>query len=326
MQGRFQQNMAIQTGTKKLLEKQGYRFTGKNSAVKVCDWTRKAIRGSDVCYKAKFYGIRSWRCIQLAPALENCTHKCVFCWRYLDHTSKESPKEHDKDYDDPNRIVENAIKEHVKYLRGFGGAKKKDIKRYNESLKPQHFAISLAGEPTLYPRLPELIDEIHKRKMSSFLVSNGTQPEMLKKLIGKHEPTQLYLTLPAPNEEIYKKTCRPLITDGWKRIAESLKLFSRFKCRKAIRLTLVKGLNMEHPELYARILKDVKTDFIEIKAYMWVGYSRERLRQENMPLHSEIREFAEKIAKELNLKIADEKKESRVVLLKKSNIKAKIDF
>jgi len=314
--------MAIDSGTKKLLEKQGYRFTGKNSAIKVCEWTKKAIRGCDSCYKSKFYGIRSWRCIQLAPALENCTHKCVFCWRYLGHTSRYAPKE----FDEPKDIVENAIKEHVRYLRGFGGAKKKDIKKYNESMKPLHFAISLAGEPSLYPKLPELIDEIRKRRMSSFLVSNGTQPEMLRKLAGKHEPTQLYLTLPAPNEEIYKKTCKPLIKNGWKRIVESLKLFSNFKCRKAIRLTLVKGINMEHPELYARILKDVKTDFIELKAYMWVGYSRERLKQENMPLHSEIVDFAKKIAKHLDLDIADEKKESRVVLLKKSSIKAKIKF
>ena len=28
--------------------------------------------------------------------------------------------------------------------------------------QPLHFAISLTGEPTMYPRLPELIDEIKK--------------------------------------------------------------------------------------------------------------------------------------------------------------------
>ena len=71
-------------------------------------------------------------------------------------------------------------------------------------MNPKHFAFSLSGEPTFYPRLPELIDELKKRNITSFLVTNGTNPEMLKKLI-EHPPTQLYLTLPAPDEETYKK-------------------------------------------------------------------------------------------------------------------------
>ncbi|HJN62564.1 MAG TPA: radical SAM protein, partial [Candidatus Parcubacteria bacterium] len=177
-----------------------------------------------------------------------------------------------------------------------------------------HFAISLSGEPTLYPKLPELIKEIHSRGMTSFLVTNGTNPDMLKKLL-KHQPTQLYITLPAPDEETYKNVCKPLIKGGWNKIKESLDLLSKFNCRKAIRMTLVKDINMNNPEGYAKLLKDAKPDFIELKAYMWVGYSIERLSIENMPRHPEIKEFAEKITKLTNLKIIDEKTNSRVVLL-----------
>jgi wyosine [tRNA(Phe)-imidazoG37] synthetase (radical SAM superfamily) len=36
-----------------------------------------------------------------------------------------------------------------------------------------------------------------------------------------------------------------------------------------------------------------------------------------MPLHEEIKEFAEKIANNIGFKVADEKRDSRVVLLKK---------
>ena len=193
----------IKEEVKKVLEKQGYRFCGDNSAIKVCEWCKKAILGEDVCYKNTFYGIKSWRCVQMTPSLSNCTHLCSFCWRDLNYTDKNVVS----NPDNPKEVVDNAIKQHVKYLRGFGGNKKRDQKRFEEALKPLHFAISLAGEPTLYPKLGELIQEIHKRGMTTFVVSNGTNPEELLKL-KNNLPTQLYLTLPAPNEEVYKNIDR----------------------------------------------------------------------------------------------------------------------
>ena len=44
---------------KKNLEKQGYRVVGNNSAVKICNWTKKSLTDKGVCYKEKFYGIKS---------------------------------------------------------------------------------------------------------------------------------------------------------------------------------------------------------------------------------------------------------------------------
>jgi tRNA wybutosine-synthesizing protein 1 len=82
-------------------------------------------------------------------------------------------------------------------------------------------------------------------------------------------------------------------------------------------MTLLKGYNMLNPEQYADIIKSSKAKLVECKAYMWVGYSRQRLLQENMPRHEEIKDFAEKIARLSGYKIKDEKKESRVVLLQK---------
>jgi len=73
---------------------------------------------------------------------------------------------------------------------------------------------------------------------------------------------------------------------------------------------------MVNPEQYAELIEKAQPDFVEIKAYMWVGYSQQRLEIKNMPRHPEIKEFTNKIAKHLkNYKIKDEKKESRVVLL-----------
>jgi tRNA wybutosine-synthesizing protein 1 len=94
-------------------------------------------------------------------------------------------------------------------------------------------------------------------------------------------------------------------------------LLKKFRCNTVLRLTLLKGYNMLNPEQYAEIISSSKAKFIECKAYMWVGYSRQRLQQENMPRHEEIREFAEKIAALSGYRIKDEKKESRVVLLQR---------
>lgn len=299
------------------LEKQGYRLIGNHSAVKVCLWTKKAIKAKDVCYKNTFYGINSHRCVQMTPSLNFCNQRCFWCWRDIEFTkSKWEGK-----IDEPKFIIDECIKQQIDYIQGFGGYKDTNFKRFREASKPLHFAISLSGEPTLYPKLPELIKELKKRDITSFLVTNGTNPSMLKKLV-KQQPTQLYLTLPAPDEEIYLKVCNPLIKDGWKKINQSLSLLKKFK-RSTIRLTLAKNINMLKPEKYAELVKD-KADFIEAKSYMWVGYSRERLDIKNMPLHNEIKEFAKIIAKKAKLKIIDEKKESRVVLLMKKDFKGRV--
>jgi len=296
------------------LYKQGYRIVGNHSAIKVCLWTKKAIRGEDYCYKQRFYDTKTHRCVQMAPALHTCTHRCVWCWRDIEFTK---PKWKGK-ADDPKFIVNECIKANIKYLQGFGGNKKTDMKKFKEINKPQQFAISLSGEPTIYPKLPELILELRKRKINQFLVTNGTNPSMLKKLLDKKaQPTQLYITLPAPDEKTYLKCCKPLIKDGWKKINQSLNLLKKFK-RNVIRLTLVKDINMIKPELYATLIKKYKPKYVECKAYMWVGYSKKRLKLENMPSHKEIKEFAKEISKHSGYKIKDEKKESRVVLLSKN--------
>jgi len=298
------------TKKKKLdLEKQGYRLTGNHSSIKVCEWTKKSLRDEAICYKEKFYDTKCHLCVQMTPSVDVCTHRCLWCWRYIDHTK---PKWQGK-IDDPKVMVEECIKANAKYLEGFGGSKKTNFKKYKERLKPQQFAISLTGEPCMYPKLPALILELKKKKINSFLVTNGTQPTMLKKLI-KAQPTQLYITLPAPDKTTYEKVCRPLIKNSWTKILKSLSLMSKFK-RNVIRLTLVKDVNMIKPELYAKLIKKYQPRNVELKGYVHVGYSQKRLKKTNMPYHKEIKEFAKIICKQTNYKIIDEKLESKVVLL-----------
>lgn len=81
---------------------------------------------------------------------------------------------------------------------------------------------------------------------------------------------------------------------------------------------------MDSVKEYAKIISKADPMFVEVKAYMWVGSSRERLEKSNMPTHSEIREFSEKLAEKLAWKIIDEQKESRVVLLMKEDYSGRV--
>jgi len=213
--------------------------------------------------------------------------------------------------DDPADILDGCIEQQRELLSGFLENKTKKVK---EALNPNQVAISLAGEPTMYPKISGLVEEVLNRGMTAFLVTNGTFPDVIAKLT---EPTNLYITLPAPNKRVYQKTCNPLIKDGWERLQKSLSLLKKFNCNTVVRLTLVRDLNLVNPEQYAKILDGVSADFVEVKAFMAVGFARERLPYSSMPLHQEIREFAENIADKSSYKIVNEKSNSRVVLLKR---------
>ena len=57
---------------------------------------------------------------------------------------------------------------------------------------------------------------------------------------------------------------------------------------------------------------------------MWVGYSRQRLKEENQPSNDEIREFSRRLAGHAGLKFIDEQERSNVVLLMRKDFKGRI--
>lgn len=301
---------------KKLLEKQQNSFIGEHSAVKVCTWTKKSLLDEGVCYKEKFYGISCHRCCQMTPSVGYCQNQCIFCWRPMEYTEGTEMK---PPYDDPKELVDNAIKAQRKQLSGFGGHEKLNKKKFKEAQNPNQFAISLSGEPTLYPKLGELIAEIKKRDSTAYVVSNGLFPDAVENL--QTLPTNFYLSLDAPNESLFRKIDNPQIDHAWQNLNRSLDIMSKLDTTTILRITLIKGKNMIEPENYARLIQKASPDFVEVKAYMFVGASRQRLSIEMMPRHHEVKAFAENIEKYLkNYKIKDEKKESRVILLKKKTI------
>ncbi|MEM4279299.1 MAG: 4-demethylwyosine synthase TYW1 [Archaeoglobaceae archaeon] len=289
---------------KQLSELKGYCIVGRHSAVKTCLWLKKSLKDLGVCYKQKFYGIQSHRCLQMTPALL-CNQFCVHCWRPL-----ELLKDF-KGWDEPEFIVEESIKAQRKLLSGFYGTEGVNREKLKEAEKPNQVAISLVGEPTLYPRLPELVECYKKRGFTTFLVTNGTNPRMIELV----EPTQLYVSLTAFDEQSHLEMNRPA-KSLWNRILESLEAMRNSKSRKVIRLTLIKGLNMHEKALekFDKLIRIAEPDFVEAKAYMFLGYSRLRLNFENMPSYEDIVEFSKKLEK-LGYRIVDESKESRVCLL-----------
>lgn len=293
------------------LESSGYRFVGSHNhaAAKICHWTKQSILDKGVCYKEKFYGIESHRCLQMAPAVPNCQQKCEFCWRDLSYTQTQWEGE----YDDPKTIIDEAVKAQNNLLCGFFGNDKANKEKLEESKTPTNAAISLAGEPMLYPEIDELIAEFNRRNFTTFVVSNGQCVDKLKNL--ENEPYQLYLSLDAPTKKIYNDVCQPQISEGWDNLNQSLDTLASFNSRTCIRTTCVKGRNMTNPEKYAELIKKTSPDFVEIKAYMCVGSSRHRLTPDNMPTFDEVKSFAQKIGEKCGKKIVNESEVSRVVLL-----------
>lgn len=305
------------------LKKQKYHLVGKHSAVKRCGWFHETLTNGRPCYKQKFYGIKTHQCIQMTPTAFYCTQECLFCWRAQNQDLQITWNEMTlPDWDSPEVIVEGSIKTQELILSGYGGNPRTDPQKYREAFAPRHVAISLAGEPTLYKHLGELIREFHRHGFTTFLVSNGTLPSVLAKL--GQEPTQLYISVCAPDEETYKRVCRPQIPKAWARLNETLTRLSSFKCPTVLRVTSVRGLNMRNAKSYGELIRKANPTYVEVKAYMHVGFSRLRLSFDAMPSHKEIREFSDKLAKETGYYVIDESTESRVVLL--SRLKRTVRF
>ncbi len=301
------------------MEGQGYHFVGGHSAVKICEYTANGLRGGTLCYKYSFYGIKSWQCVQATPAV-GCNLSCRFCWRIIPdelgiswNTLNAAGK-----WDEPDSIVEGMVAEQRRIVSGFKGQADTELKRrrWNEANAPRHVALSLTGEPTFYPKLGKMLEAFHKRGISTFLVSNGTLPEAIGRLSPL--PTQLYISLQAPDEQIYLKTTRPKTPGAWERLRKSLSALKALDTRTVLRMTLIRGLNMCNPDGYAELIKLASPNYVEVKGFSFVGSAREGQRQlslSNIPSHDMVKGFAQMLAEKTGYIETAEHRVSRIVLL-----------
>ena len=290
-----------------------------HSTVELCHWTKKSFKGEGDCYKMKFYGITTHRCMEFSPAGMYCENRCVYCWRPMEfYNSMEMPP--DK-VAMPEEIVANLMKERRKLIMGHYGDPRQDKKKLDESLLPSHYAISLSGEPMMYPQLPQLIKYLKTflETKSIFLVTNGQEPDMIQRLQDEDSlPTQLYLSTNAPNKETFQLVNKPRYKDAWERWNTSLEMLSKLNTRTVIRITLIKDYNTNDELIpkFAQMLKHANVHFIEAKSYMHVGRSTNRLEYSNTLEMSEVRNFADEVVKQSEIySVMDESTISRIVVL-----------
>lgn len=227
------------------------------------------------------------------------------------------------EWDEASTIVDGLLYEHRRILSGYKAqvlAGRVDAAKYREALNPNQVAVSLSGEPLLYPRLPDMVRLFKDRGCTVFLVTSGVLPAALESLRDRcAEPTRLYVSLASPDREAYLRISRPLNPDLWSSLMRSLDLLREFRCPTVIRITAIKGLNMSPEDAagFADLVGRSGCSDVEIKGYMHVGFSTTRLSEDCMPLFSEVKVFSEMLCGMLGYKVKDESAESRVTLLSK---------
>lgn len=274
------------------LTKQGYTIVGSHSGVKICRWTKSALRGRGSCYKYSFYGIKSHLCMETTPSL-SCSNKCVFCWR---HGTNPVGTTWRWKVDPPEMIFRGAKEGHLKKIKMMRGIPGVRAERFQEAMRIRHCALSLVGEPIFYPHINEFLGLLHTERISSFLVCNAQHPEQLEAL---DKVTQLYVSIDASNKESLRKVDRPLHRDFWERFLKCLDILreKRFRMRTVFRLTLVKGFNVENEaEGYAELVARGLPCFVEVKGVTYCGTSSSAgagLTMQNVPFYAEVVAFVE---------------------------------
>ena len=312
----------IKPGIIQQLKKAKYGIAD-HSTVELCHWTKKSFKHEGSCYKHKFYGISTHRCMEFSPAGMHCENRCVYCWRpmeFYDSLKMESEK-----VAEPKEILTKLMEERKKLIMGYYGDSRNDKQRLDESLLPSHYAISLSGEPTMYPKLPELIKYLKSLEAtkSIFLVTNGQEPDMIQRLQDEDAlPTQLYLSTNAADYDSFLKINKPKYDDSWQRWNRTLGMLKQLDTRTVLRITLIRNYNDQKEMIpaFASMLQQASPHFIEIKSYMHIGRSTNRLEHSNMLEMDEVRKFSEEIAKQSQIfSVMDESLVSRIVILQNNH-------
>ena len=317
--------VAKDSPTYKSLTKQGYTIVGSHSGVKICRWTKSALRGRGSCYKFAFYGIKSHLCMETTPSLA-CSNKCVFCWRH--GTNPVAKLNWRWVLDPPEKVMEGALQGHYQKIKQMRGVPGIQMDRFQEAFQVKHCALSLVGEPIFYPHINEFVGMLHEKHISSFLVCNAQHPDNLAKL---SKVTQLYVSIDAPTKTDLRKVDRPLNSDFWERLMSCLDILRTVQShqRTVFRLTLVKGFNMNDIESYADMVERARPSQIEIKGATFCGSSTGNgnpLTMQNIPFYDECKEFVINLSNELqsrglNYDIAAEHAHSCCILMADTKFK-----
>ena len=142
---------------------------------------------------------------------------------------------------------------------------------------------------------------------------------MIQKLKDENAlPTQLYLSTNAADYESFLKINKPKYDDSWERWNRTLNMLKDLKTRTVLRVTLIRDYNdkQEMIPAFAKMFRDSSPNFIEIKSYMHIGRSINRLEHSNMLDMDEVHNFSKQIAEKSGIfSIMDESFVSRISVL-----------
>lgn len=213
----------------------------------------------------------------------------------------------------------------IKALKGVPGV---SPERMKEATKIKHCALSLVGEPIMYPQISRVLELLHQSGVSSFLVTNAQFPKQLEDL---GPCTQLYTSIDAATKDELKRIDRPLNENFWEKFLASIDaLRDRHFSRTVFRLTLVKDYNMTDAAEYAKLVIRGRPDFIEIKGVTFSGDdkgNKDKMTMGNVPWHEEVVKYGLSIIQHENLtddyELACEHKHSLCILIAHKKFKKK---
>ncbi|MFK5880867.1 MAG: radical SAM protein [Sulfurospirillum sp.] len=184
--------------------------------------------------------------IDLSPALKQCNFDCVYC-----------ELKGAKTVDQMRDIV--SVRKVIDALK-LALEKHKNI---------DVITITANGEPTLYPYLDELVDEINKIKQNHKLLILSNGANIVKKDVedALRKIDIVKLSLDCATKKCFKKIDRPYNSIDLDTIIKAMKSFSKsYKGSLVIEVLVVKGINDKDDEFERlnTILNEIKPDRVDI--------------------------------------------------------------
>ena len=223
--------------------------------------------------------------VDLSPALKQCNFDCLYCELAPSATVNKQTQTIDV------KTIVNELKEHL-------------------SLHVDVITLTANGEPTLYPYLEELIDEIDKIKETTqtLILTNSASLTNEKVFNTLLKLDQVKLSLDAVSSDIFKKIDRPHNNIDINNIVKKVQEFSnKFQGKLFIEILFVHELNDTKEEVAQlnEVLKALHVERIDLgtidrpPAYPVVGISYKELHDiaqlfdKSLPIHIASRIHAE---------------------------------
>jgi len=131
-------------------------------------------------------------------------------------------------------------------------------------------------------------------------------------------PTQLYLSTNAADYESFMRINKLKYNDSWERWNRTLDMLKNLNTRTVLRITLIRNYNDQEEDIpaFAEMFRKASPHFIEIKSYMHIGRSTNRLEHSNMLEMEEVKKFSQQVAKQSKIfSMMDESIVSRISVL-----------